>query len=322
MKLVAFLLAPALASAAIWPETFGSYKRVTADPGAISEDSLWRELGFQEAEEAGYAAPAGKFRAGAFRFQDSTGAMAAFQWQRPADARPSKLGKLAAETPSGLILAHGNYLLRFEGYRPGLAELAPLFGRLPKLEQSSLPNLVERLPVPNLIPNSGRYIVGPAGLAEFEPRVAPAIAGFHLGTEAQAGAYRTPAGEIKLLIFSYPTPQIARERTAEFEKIGGAMVKRSGPLVAVTVLPPDANAAEVILSRVRYEATITWSEYVPTARDNPGNLIVAAFLLAGVLLLFALVFSLLFGSARALWRRGRRGLEDEEMIVLHLSDRR
>jgi hypothetical protein len=73
---------------------------------------------------------------------------------------------------------------------------------------------------------------------------------------------------------------------------------------------------------VRYEATITWSEYVPTARDNPGNLIVAAFLLAGVLLLFALVFSLLFGGARALWRRGRRGLEDEEMIVLHLSDRR
>jgi hypothetical protein len=322
MKLLAIFLLPTVLPAAIWPETLGSYRRVSADPSGVPADSLWQELGFQEAETAAYAAPPRKFGVRAFRFQDSTGAMAAFQSERPPESKPSKLGSLAVETATSLVLAHGNYLLSFDGYKPSLPELAPLLQRLPRLEQSSLPNLVEKLPAAGLTPNSSRYIIGPVGLAQFEPRIPPATAAFHLGTEAQAGIYKTPAGDMRVSIFSYPTPQIARERVPEFEKLAGAVVKRAGPLVAVTIAPPDPNAAERTLSQIRYEATVTWSEYVPTARDNPGNLVVAAFLLTGVLLLFALFSGLLFGGMRALWRHMRHGEEPEAMIVLHLSDRR
>jgi hypothetical protein len=320
MKLFLLLL-PALASAAVWPDTLGSFKRISSRSVALTDPGLWRELGFQDAEQAVYAADDRKFQARAFRFQDSTGAMAAFQWQRPPDAKPSSLGSLAVETAGGVILAHGNYLLAFDGYQPSAEELGSIFQILPKLEQSSLPNLIEQLPIRNLIPNSGRYVVGPEGLVRFEPRIPPATAGFHMGTEAQGGIYRTSAGDLKLAIFLYPTPQIAQQQVREFEKIQGAMVKRTGPLIAVTVAPPDPDEAERILAQVRYEATITWSEYVPTARDNVGDLVVNAFLLTGVLLLFALVSSFAFGGLWAWWRRRRGHQEPEAMIVLHLSDR-
>ena len=92
-----------------------------------------------------------------------------------------------------------------------------------------------------LIPNSERYILGPVSLARFEPRIAPSLAAFHLGTEAQLGRYRTPKGDLTLAIFSYPTPNIARERQEEFPKVPGTIAKRSGPLVGVVVQPPDAG---------------------------------------------------------------------------------
>ena len=56
---------------------------------------------------------------------------------------------------------------------------------------------------------------------------------------------------------------MARERYQEFQKIPGAMAKRAGPLVAVTIQPPDPDAAERMLSQVNYETNLTWNEKVP-----------------------------------------------------------
>jgi hypothetical protein len=320
-RFLSILLLPALTSAAIWPDALARSPRVSRGPAEAPDASLWSEYGFQEGEQAAYAGDR-KFEGRAYRFQDSTGAMAAFQAQRPPDAKPSPLATLAVQTKDGVLLAYGNYLLSFAGYSPTAEELQPFYGVLPKLELASLPNLVEKLPTANLKPNSGRFILGPRGLGEFEARIPPATAGFHMGTEAQAGVYRTPAGDMKLLIFSFPTPQIARTKVPEFEAISGAMVKRSGPLVGVIVSPVDANAAEHALAGVKYEATIAWSEHVPTQRDNVGDLVVNAFILVGVLLVFAAVSSLLFGGLRVLLRRSRGGVESDAMIALHLDEHR
>ena len=322
MRLLSTLFLPVLAGAAVWPETFGEYQRVSRTPAPVIDRALWDELGFQEAEQAVYTSGQQKFEAKAQRFLDTTGAMAAFQAQRPADAKPYSVETLAVETRDGALIAFGNYLFAFDGHKPSQEQLKALYGVLPKLEQASLPGLIEQLPEQGLVPNSGRYIVGPEGLANFEPSIPPATAGFHMGTEAQAGVYNTPAGEMKLTVFSFPTPQIAQQRVPEFEKIAGAMVKRSGPLVAITVAPPDPNAAERLLAQMRYEATITWSEHVPTQRDNVGDLVINAFILVGLLLVFAFVSSVAFGGLRVLWRRRRGGEEAESMILLHLGDRR
>jgi uncharacterized protein DUF6599 len=315
LRLIVFSLAAGALNAAIWPEKLGDAARKSADAAAIQDRRLWEEYGLEEAEKADYEA----FRGTAWRLHDATGAMAAFQWQRPADAKPSKLLPLSVTFEESTLLAFGNYLLRIDGKSFTAQELQPLLAALPRLEQSQLPALKDYLPLDNLVANSERYILGPVSLDRFEPRIPPSAAAFHTGAEAQFGVFRAGNQEMKLTIFSFPTPAIARERAAEMQKLGGAVVKRTGPLVAALVAPPDANEAEKLLSKVRYQATISWSERVPTRRDNIGDLIVNIFILIGFLLCFAVVSGLAIGGVRAFLRHGSP--QSDAMITLHLQDR-
>ena len=320
------LLLPALASAAIWPDTLGGFHRVSTQPANTAADlAIWDEYGLREGETAQYEGDGQKFTATAYRFQDPTGALGAFEWLRPADSKPSALAKLAAETSAGSILAHGNYVLRFEGYHPAAPFLTTLIEGLKQVDNSALPALMDYLPSQDLVPNSERYVEGPAALQKFDPGIPPSTAAFHLSAEAQVGSFRgvpsAPGGDLKLAIFSYPTPQIARQQTGQFQQIAGAMVKRSGPLVAVILSPPNPDAAEKLLSLIRYHADITLDQRVSTRRDNIGDLVINAFVLIGILLCFSLVGGLAFGSVRAFLRRGARGEAADAMIVLHLQDR-
>ncbi len=286
-----------------------------------AEQAIWEEYAFREGETAHYEGASEKFTATAYRFQDPTGAVAAFEWLRPPDAKPSNVAKLAAETTTGSIVLHGNYVLRFDGYHPAAPLLTAVIQDLKQVDTSSLPVLLDYLPGQDLVPNSERYIEGPAALAKFSPGIPPSTAAFHLGAEAQLGNFHSPRGDIKLTVFNYPTPQIAMQQATAFGKIGGAMVKRTGPLVAVILSPADADSAERLLSLVRYQAAVTLDERVSTRRDNIGNLVVNAFILIGILLAFATVGGLAVGGVRAFLRRGQRGEAADAMIVLHLGDR-
>jgi len=314
------LLLPAFAFGGIWPDNFGAYHRTAVQPVEVSDRPLWDEYGFQQAEQAEYELGARKFTASAYRLQDSTGALAAFECQRPADAKPSKLAKLAVETPGSLMLAHGNYVLLFKGYKPNVGEIDALYQTLPSLDQSSLPALSGYLPKDQLVANSERYVTGPVGLQKFNAGIPPSTAAFHMGAEAQLARFHTTGGELGLAIFSYPTPQIARERLVGFQRISGAMAKRAGPLVAVILSPGNPDDAERLLAKVRYEPAITWNERMPTARDNIGNLVINAFELIGILLAFFVIAGVSYGGIRAFLRRGGPGGEADRMITLHLSD--
>jgi len=313
-------LASPAAHAAIWPEQFGPGKRLSVSAPKLSDQKLWSEYGLQESEQAEFGIGTEQFAATAYRLQDPTAALAVFYWQRPRNAVASPVEKLSGETANELIVAHDNYVLKFQGFKPGAAELASLYGRLPKLEQSPLPAVIGFQPTAGLSPNSERFVTGPAGLEMFFPGVQPGLAGFHLGAEAHIGTFRSGNGEMNLAIFSYPTPNIARERLAEMQKLAGAMAKRTGPLVAIILSPPNADDAERVLSQVKYQASITWSEYVPSRRDNIGNLVINAFILIGVLLAFSTVAGLAFGGLRVLARRGRTE-DPEAMTVLDLRER-
>src|SRR5205823_6874586 len=141
-----------------------------------------------------------------------------------------------------------------------------------------LPILPSYLPSEGLASNSERYVTGPVGLAKFAPAIPPSVAGFHYGAEAQLGVFHSPNGDLRLAIFNYPTHHIATERVPDFEKLpGGAIVKRSGPLVAVALAPPDPDYAEQLLSGIRYQAQVTSDEYVPTHRDNIGWVVISIF---------------------------------------------
>ena len=313
-------LAAALARGAIFPDQIGSFKKGPARTVSVADVALYDEYGFDGTEQAEYISTEKRFTATAWRFRDSTGAMALFEARRPAGATPWNLGKLSVRTSDGFIFAYGNYVFQFSGAAPDRAEIEPLYANLPKLEQSPLPALMAYLPSGGLVSNSERYIVGPVSLERFEPRIAPSVAAFHLGAEAQLGKYRTSKGLLTLAIFNYPTPSLARERAAEFQKIPGAVVKRAGPLAAVIVAPPDPDAAERILAQVKYNENLTWNEKVPV---NPAkglaSLILNIFVLCGILLALCLIAGIGFAAVRILARRLGRTEEAGAMILLRLD---
>src|ERR1035437_5454688 len=228
-----------LLTAAIFPDKIGSFERGAPGSLTMPDRALFDEFGLEATEQAAYKSEGKHFTATAWRFKDSTGAMAFFQAHRPSGATPAPLAKLSVATSDGSIYAYGNYVFQFTGAVPLQADLQPVYAGLPKLEQSPLPALISFLPSTNLIPNTERYVLGPVSLERFEPRIAPSIAAFHLGAEGQLAKYKSPNGQLSLAIFYYPTPNMARERLEEFHKIPGAMVKRVGPLVAVTIAPTD-----------------------------------------------------------------------------------
>jgi hypothetical protein len=313
------LLAQGPAGQAIWPEQIAGFIRMSAKPASPAERPLWDEYGLRDAEQATYTARGRRFEAVAYRLNDSTGAFAAFQWQRPPDARPSQAAELAVETRDGFLVAHGNYLFRFTGWKPAAADLTPLFQGLKNVDRAALPVLPKYLPAKGLVPNSERYVLGPVSLAKFDAAVPSAVAAFQFSAEGAVGTYRTRSVEFPLAIFSYPTPQIARQRLADFQKLPGAIANRSGSMVAVAVDPGDIEAARNLVSAVRFQGMITWNERVPTQRDNIGDLVVNTFILIGIIVTLFVGAGVAFGFLR---RWIRVGKAEEPMILLHIEDRR
>lgn len=303
-------------SAAILPDYLGRVAK--ADSAAVQpkDPALFEEYGFEAGERARY----GPVEVTAWRFKDSTGAMSAFQFMRPADAKPSKLDRLAAADANGLILQHGNYVIQFQGRQPTEVELVRIIQGLPEYSDASLPVISTYLPPDGLIPNSERYITGPVSLEQFDPGVPPSVAAFHLSAEAQFGRYRTKDGDFGLAIFNYPTPAMARQQATAFQKLPAAMVKRAGPLVAVILNPPNADAAERVIAKVTYEASVTQNE---TAAGTEVRSFARAFLsmvmLAGIIIGFCVVSGLLFAAGRILSRRFGTKDADGAMITLHLE---
>ena len=317
--ILVLILTPALFGA-IWPEQLWEHKRTAIRPAALApaDKALWDEYGLEVAEEADY----GSWKGVGYRLKDPTGAFGVYQWLKPGGARISKLEKHAVQSPTQAFLLKGNFVLDFRGRVPTQQEVDILHVQLPRLDQSALPNLPSFLPEAGLIPGSERYVIGPATLQRFEPRVSPSIAAFSVGAEAQIARYQTAKGEANLALFSYPTPQLARERAAEFQKLARAVAKRSGPIVAVTFSAPDADEAEKLLAKVNYQATLTWNERIPKPEPTPAALLLGIFVNTGVIIGSALLAGCCYAFFRVGYRKLRgRTEEDDAMLTLHLGDR-
>jgi hypothetical protein len=317
---LSLLLAPALATAAIFPDHIGTFDKGSPATLTVPDRALFDEFGIEATEQAEYTSGPKHFTATAWRFRDSTGALAFFEAHRPSGASPAPLVKLAVTTSDGSIFAYGNYVFQLTGAVPPAADFEPLYAQLPKLEQSALPALMSFLPSAGLIPNSERYVLGPVSLDRFEPRIAPSTAAFHLGAEAQLGKYNSPKGQLSLAVFNYPTPSMARERLMEFQKIPGAMVKRAGPLVAVTIDPPDLDSAERLLAQVKYETNLTWSQKVPTNEIKGfARMLLNMFVLAGIIAGMCVVAGIAFGGYKIIARKLGRKVDPDAMITLGLD---
>ncbi len=286
-------------SAAIWPEHLGPYTRVSGGIVDTSTDDRGHlnEYGFQASGYADY----GSFKVAASQFKDPTGAYAA-----------------SLESPRTRV---GNYTVLCYGKCP--KDFIKLAQQLPHVSQAPLPVLPTYLPSQGLVPRSERYILGPLGLTAFAPEIPTAAAAFQFGTEASLARYKTPNGEELLAIFSYPTPQIARQQAAEFQKLPGSVVKRTGPLVAMVPAAKAREAAERLLNQISYRASVSRDEQPPLVvrPASVGNMLIAIFQLSGIVVGFCVLSGLVFGGFRFLSKRFGDPSAQEAMIALHLSDK-
>lgn len=305
---------------ALLPEKFGPYTKTFSAAAANDEPALWDEYGLADSERADYAGPPRKFSVSAYQFKDSTGAAAAFDWQRPSGARRTGVAQLAAEFPGGALLGFGNYLLRFHGWQPDAAQIVELVRDLPKLSRAALPSLRAWLPSRNRVEGSQRYVLGPVALQAFVPAIPAGAAAFDTSAEASVAKYRVEGTEATLAVFSYPTPHLARERVPAFEQIPNAQVRRNGPLVAVLLGALKTGASAALLDGVKYRAEFSWTEHVP--RDTPqdaAKMILAILALAGILIAASVVLGLFFGGVRTLFSRLGIAVADQSLTALNLS---
>ncbi len=334
-RIAFLLLLPTLSSAMILPDTIGHWKRGDPVAAQAPDGKVWGEYGLQESETAPYTDPAlpQKFSITAYRFSDSTGALAAWMDVRPADAKKIEVDGIGVEVPDGpkaaQYVAVGNLLLIFHDYKPNKEELAHVFLTAPHYAHAPLPTLPGYMPT-GAIPNSERYIFGPESLTRFAPAIPSPTAAFHFSSEAEMADY-APVGEAKnggknppkttIVVFNFPGIEMAQKQYPLFEAIPGVVAKRSGPLVAVALHAVNPSEAERLLAQVKYQAEVTVAEPPPSLKNNPANLFLNIMILCGVLIGFCLVSGLVFGGLRYARKRSGASPEGDEMISLHLTGR-
>jgi len=317
------LLAASCAWAGIWPESWHGSKKLNSAPLQPEDPMLWAEYGGEAAERAVYDGPVGRFAASAWRFQDSTGALAWYQASRPPKCAPVHGSLTSCVTPGGLMIVRLNYVFLFEGWRPLPKELEELARSVPAMRAGGgLPYLPGYLPEKGLVRNSERYLLGVHSLEKFLPWVPASIAGFEDGAEIQTGKLDLGSTTADYAIFYFHTPQLARLREAEFRKQPGWLVKRSYVLVAVFPAGVPENLAKPVLDALEWKAEVVRNE--ATAAPPPpdvAGLLIGIFKLTGVLLLVCIGGGSIFAFFVALARRRRVRLygNDDHYTVIRID---
>lgn len=301
-RLVFAALFASCACAAILPDQLGQYQRKSDNPVQPPSDSrpILDEDGFVAAEQADY----GPFRITAWQFKDPTGAYAG-------SLDPLRKG-----------VRIGNYLVSCEGECPkDLESLAD--HRLPHVSHGAIPNLSAYFTAKGLLAHSERYILGPVSLMAAVPQIPAAALHFDYGTEGQVARYRTSGGAVTLGVFSFPTPSMARQQLPQFQQITGAVVKRTGPLLAIAIGPQSASSK--LLNSITYQGTVEADQEPPATKpleiqpETAGQMILTILSLAGLLLAFCLLSGLAVGGTLRLARRFGYSAAEGSLITLHLE---
>jgi hypothetical protein len=296
--LIVAVIFVASAYCAVWPLKLGEYQIKSASAASPAADPAQEaEYGFESGERADY----GSFQVTALRFKDTTGAYA------------------ASLELTGVRV--GNYLVQCEGKCPkDLPQLAD--ASLPHVSHAAVPTLDAYFPSRGIQRRSERYILGPVGLKAGAPDIPVSAVNFDFGTEGEIAHYRTPAGPITLGVFSFPLPSMARQQLPQFQKIAGATVKRTGPLIVIANGPSAASVR--LLDSVNYQGVVSENEKPPVKPlelkpESAGKMVLAILSLAGILLTFCLLSGLAVGGTLRLARKFGYSAAEGSLITLHLE---
>lgn len=285
---------------------------------AASDDALWKEYGRVQTATG----RAGKLGYTAYQMKDLTGALGAWEWQRSPDGRPCEQAPYCTRDGNKTLVLRNNYLVVFDSPAPPQADVDLVLNKLPGQIDSALPAILTFLPDEGIVPDSARYLLGKDSLSQFGGELSSLDPGFASGAEGQIAAYTLPGAKtpVRLAIFYYPSPEAARIHVTALRKVAGAEVKRSGVLVGVVLPGATQQQADTLLSRVQYQAKITWNDSPPPGQIKPLyrlllNILYMSVLLSAVCLLGGLIY-----AGMRVYRRRFGNLESEEaMTTLHLT---
>lgn len=304
---------------------FGEYSASTL---AGADAPVVLEYRYQNAERRQYTEGSRTLTVDAFRMKDSSGSYGLFTYYRSEDWQTADVpGAQAASHGDQTLLRKEEVLARVSGAHLSPSELAALAADLGVVGGGPLPTLPHFLPERNLVVRSTRYVVG-QGLSRLMPGVPARLVDFSLEPEAEIAEYRAPGqSPVKLLLVSYPTPQIAALKMKSIENTssaGGIVARREGPLLAFVFTNSRAEANR-LLNQVHYSAVIVWNE--PVEKNEAPKFrefLINVLLLIGAWLLFAVAAGLLFGFTRVLVKKWYPTQvfdrpEETEIIRLNIS---
>lgn len=318
-----------------------------ADP---ANAPVLKEDGFQEFTSGTYTRGGEKMSVRAIRFEDASGAYAAYTFYRRPGMPKEDIGQGGAFDGTRVLFWQGatvvdatlDHLTAMSA-----AELRELAGDLPRVTGNAavLPPLIGYLPQTSLDKQTTRYALGPSGYTRGGGVLPSSLVDFDRGAETISAQYAVRGSDGTLTIISYPTPQLAANRedairsylsagnTAQAQWPQGLadsapsalQTRRSGTLVAVTSGNFPEIAARDLLNQVNYVADVTWNNpqgYVSDAAKT-ARLIIGIFVLTGILAGSAIILGFFLGGGRVLYRRIRgkpaSSVSDNEFITLHLE---
>jgi hypothetical protein len=345
---VAMAQSKAVSPAPLLPESFNGWKktrpavRITSSQGFDSSQAAFlAESGFADAETATYERDGRRIQVKGARFNDASGAYAAFtHYRHPAMAPETFCDAAASEQPRVIILCKNIFLdATYDKVTAMTAtELRGLAASLPVLDGPAAQLPLLPLYLPEKVRRQAQYSLGRAGYETPDAAVPAAVIGFDRLSEVVVARFRSEAGVATATLFRFPTPAIATQELAKVEawsrsrethpdpeRLDTAHSKRSGPLVAVVSGNISDVEARELLGRINYDATISWTE--PTgleARNNIGGIVYNATLLAVIIFLFTVVVGFIFGGFKIVLRklfpsRFHEPAEGEDFISLKIE---
>lgn len=283
-----------------------------------ADQALWHEYGLVHSGTT----QRGRLMVTTYQMKDQTGALAAWEWLRSANARTCNLASFCTQDTDQTVVSDDNDVVIFKGDVPTQADVDAVLQSLPNRRDTSLPAILTFLPIRDRVPNSARYVLGPESFQAFAPELSSVKPGFDQGAEAQIASYRIGKAStpVHFAIFYYATPEMARLHLPAFASLPGVRAKRSGVLLGVVFGPGAEAQADAMLGRVQYEAKITWNEVPPPSPIKPlFQLLLNILYLSALLSALCLLAGIMYGGMR-IYRRRYGTLEaDESMITLNLG---
>ncbi|HUS20064.1 MAG TPA: DUF6599 family protein [Terriglobales bacterium] len=336
-------LRPVPSDGSILPPAFSGWQKDPnsergTDPARAhtAEATLLKEAGLGAFERATYTRQGRKLSLQAFRFNDATGAFAAYSALQTEPMAKEKFCNHARSSGTHIQIACADIVIDVQ-YDKVTAMTAAELRSLASLLPRATGNRALPANAPLHLPKDGvsdvRLALGPAGLAKSGTPLPADIIDFSKSAEVAVGTYPSDAGSALVTIVKYPTFALATERQKAFDlwaKSQGQLAstfftRRVGPIVVLVsgnISEPDArNLAE----QVPYDVEITQSEPVYTPKDNIGNLVVNMMYLSFIIIGFTFVTGLAFGGFRILAKKYFPGRfvdrpEDVEFIKLDIGD--